>query len=145
MNLICEWQQEKYGRTGEHLRTTCPKKPAYPFPLIKIPMKKFTDSIYTSVDSTTVHKRKVADYITSKQKLKKLPSPCWSVNWNAFTSLRVSSTSLPTGKSLIVTFNKKKSFDQQNNIKQLCHLLITVITTATQHSMWLSKLNLPSY
>ena len=29
-------------------------------------------------------------------------SPCLSVNWNPWTSLKVSSTSLPTGRSLIV-------------------------------------------
>lgn len=28
------------------------------------------------------------------------PSPCLSLNWKAFTSLKISSTDLPTGKSL---------------------------------------------
>ncbi len=34
------------------------------------------------------------------------PSPCLSVNWNACSSLKVSSTDLPTGKSLTVIWRK---------------------------------------
>lgn len=38
--------------------------------------------------------------ISHTGKIKDIPSPCLSANWNAFTSLMVSSTDLPTGRSL---------------------------------------------
>ena len=41
-------------------------------------------------------------------------SPCWSVNWNAWTKRRVSSTERPTGMSLMVIWRKLPALSMMN-------------------------------